>query len=122
YVDGLLFGLAVPRDALAQRVANVESLSMRPISRRTEALRLLMDYLKSAFNESALAAPKLRDAIVAHIHDLVALAIGEFAPLGESGASAVVAARHRAVLDYIAAHFQEPALNVEMVARCHGIS
>ncbi|MBR0825422.1 helix-turn-helix transcriptional regulator [Bradyrhizobium manausense] len=122
YVDGLLFGLAVPRDAIAQRVANVESLSMRPISQRAEALRLLMAYLKSAFNESALAAPKLRDAVVAHIHDLVALAIGEFAPLGESGASAVVAARHRAVLDYIAAHFHEPGLNVEVVARCQGIS
>jgi AraC-like DNA-binding protein len=122
YVDGLLFGLAVPRDALAQRVTNVESLAMRPISHRTEALRLLMDYLKSAFNESVLAAPKLRDAVVAHIHDLVALAIGECAPLGESSASAVVAARHNAVLDYIAAHFQEPGLNVEIVARCQGIS
>jgi AraC-like DNA-binding protein len=81
-----------------------------------------MAYLKSAFNESVLAAPKLRDAVVAHIHDLVALAIGECAPLGESSASAVVAARHSAVLDYIAAHFQEPGLNVEIVARCQGIS
>jgi hypothetical protein len=35
---------------------------MRPISRRTEALRLLMAYLKSALKEGALAAPKLRDA------------------------------------------------------------
>ncbi|OAF09978.1 transcriptional regulator [Bradyrhizobium centrolobii] len=122
YVGGLQFGLAVPRDALAQRVTNVESLAMRPISNRTEALRLLMTYLKSAFNESVLAVPKLRDAVVAHIHDLVALAIGECAPLGESSASAVVAARHSAALDYIAAHFQEPELNVEIVARCQGIS
>lgn len=122
YLGGLLLGLAVPREALAQRVADVENLSMRPISKRTEALRLLMAYLKSAFNESALAAPKLRDAIVDHIYDLVALAIGEFAPLGDSSASAVVAARHQAVLDYIAAHFQEPGLNVETVARRQGIS
>ena len=57
YVEGLQFGLAVPRDALTPRVTNVDSLAMRPISRRTEALRLLMTYLKSALKEGALAAP-----------------------------------------------------------------
>ena len=38
YVEGLQFGLAVPRDALTPRVTNVDSLTMRPIFRRTEAL------------------------------------------------------------------------------------
>jgi AraC-like DNA-binding protein len=122
YVEGLQFGLAVPRDVLAQRVANVDSLTMRPISHRTEALRLLKTYLKSAFKESALADPKLRDTVVTHIHDLVALAIGEGGPLGESIASAVVAARHSAIIEHIATHFQDPGLSLEMVARCQGIS
>jgi AraC-like DNA-binding protein len=122
YTDGLQFGLSVPRAALTPRVADVDSLTMRPISRRTEALRLLMAYLRSALKEGALAAPKLRDAVVTHIHDLVALAISECAPLGESSASAVVAARHSAVLDHIAAHFQDPELSLEVVARCQGIS
>jgi AraC-like DNA-binding protein len=122
YLEGLQFGLAVPCDALAPRVANVDSLTMRPISHRTEALRLLMSYLKSAFNETTLAAPELRDVVVAHIHDLAALAIGECAPLGESCASAVVAARHSAALDHIAAHFQDPELCLQTVARCQGIS
>jgi hypothetical protein len=57
YVEGLQFRLAVPRDALTPRVSNVDSLAMRPISRRTEALRLLMTYLKSVLKERALAAP-----------------------------------------------------------------
>jgi AraC-like DNA-binding protein len=122
YVEGLQFGLAVPRDALSPRVRNVDSLTMRPICRRTEALRLLMTYLKSALKEGALAAPDLRDAVVSHIHDLAALAIGERAPLGESSASAVVAARHRAALDHIAAHFQNPELSLELVADSQGIS
>jgi hypothetical protein len=95
----LQFGLSVPHDALTLRLTNVDSLTMRPISRRTEALRLLMTYLKSALKARTLAVPKLRDAVVAHIHDLVALAISECAPLGESSASAVVAARHCAALD-----------------------
>jgi AraC-like DNA-binding protein len=122
YVEGLQFGLAVPREALTQRITNVDGLTMRPISHRSEALRLLKTYLKSAFKETALADPKLRDTVVTHIHDLVALAIGEGGHLGESIASAVVAARHSAVLDHIATHFQDPGLSLETVARCQGIS
>jgi AraC-like DNA-binding protein len=122
YVDGLMLGLAVPRDKIAQRVSDVEALAMRPVSRRTEAFRLLMAYLRSVSREGALAAPGLRGVVVSHIHDLVALSIGEYAPLGESSASAVVAARHGAVLAYIEAHFQDPALSVQTAARRQGIS
>ncbi|MCC8984494.1 helix-turn-helix transcriptional regulator [Bradyrhizobium acaciae] len=122
YVDGLQFGLAVPREALEQRVANVESLVMRPIGHRTEAFRLFAVYLKSILKAKALTAPRLRHTVVTHIHDLVALALGECPALGESSASAVVAARHDAALDYITIHFQEPGLSVQTVARCQGIS
>jgi AraC-like DNA-binding protein len=122
YAEGLQFGLSVPREALTQRVTNVDSLTMRPIPRRAEALRLLVAYLKSALKEGALAAPKLRDVVVTHIHDLVALAISDCAALGESSASAVVAARHSAALDHIVGHFQDPELSLEVVARCQGIS
>ncbi|WP_166303070.1 MULTISPECIES: helix-turn-helix transcriptional regulator [unclassified Bradyrhizobium] len=122
YVEGLQFGLAVPREVLAQRLTDVESLAMRPIWHRTEAFRLFTAYLKSVIRTRALSAPRLHDTVVTHIHDLIALAIGEGPALGESSASAVVAARHNAVLDYLAIHFQEPGLNVQTVARCQGIS
>ncbi|MHC2331950.1 helix-turn-helix transcriptional regulator [Bradyrhizobium sp. USDA 4454] len=122
YVDGLQFGLAVPREALEQRLTNVESLVMRPIGHRTEAFWLLTAYLKSALKARALTAPRLRHTVVTHIHDLVALALDEGPALGESSTSAVVAARHDAALDYIAVHFQEPGLSVQAVARCQGIS
>lgn len=120
--EGLQFGLSVPCEALRSRLTSVDSLTMRPISRRAEALRLLMIYLKSALKEGVLAVPKLRDAVLTHIHDLVALAISASAPLGESSASAVVAARHSAALGHIAAHFQDPELSLEAVARCQRIS
>jgi AraC-like DNA-binding protein len=81
-----------------------------------------MTYLKSALKEGVLGVPKLRDAVLNHIHDLVSLAISGCAPLGESNASAVVAARHSAALNHIAAHFQDPELSLEVVARCQGIS
>src|SRR5262249_21541972 len=122
YAGGLQFGLALPRDALASRVTNVDSFTMRPISHRTEALGLLKTYLKAALKEGALAHSKLRDVVVTHVHDLAALAISECTPLGESSASAVMAARHSAALDHIAAHFQDPELKLEVVARRQGIS
>ncbi|QOZ31810.1 helix-turn-helix domain-containing protein [Bradyrhizobium sp. CCBAU 53421] len=122
YVDGLQIGLAVPRAELERRVTNVESLAMRPIGQRKEAFRLFAAYLKSVLKARALTAPKLRHTVVTHIHDLVALAIDECPALGESIASAVVAARHNAALDYITVHFQEPGLSVQTVARCQGIS
>ncbi|MGF6308306.1 AraC-like DNA-binding protein [Bradyrhizobium sp. i1.8.4] len=122
YAEGLQFGLAVPREALAQRVTNVEGLVMRRIWHQTEAFRLFTAYLKSVFKTRALTAPKLRDAVVAHIHDLVAFAIDECPALGESSASAVVAARHDAALDYMATHFEEPGLSVQTVAHCQRIS
>lgn len=122
YVGGLQFGLAVPHEALAQRVTDVESLVMRPILHRTEAFRLFTAYLKSVLKVRALSDPKLHRTVVTHIHDLVALAIGECPALGESSASAVVAARHNAALDYMAVHFQEPGLSVQTVAHCQGIS
>ncbi|MCA6108975.1 helix-turn-helix transcriptional regulator [Bradyrhizobium cenepequi] len=122
YLGGLLFGLSVPRDALTSRVAHIDDLTMRPISHRAEALRLLMTYVKVALKDGVLAAPKLRDAVVSHIHDLAALAISGHAPLGESNASAVVAARHSAAFEHIAAHFQDPELTLEVVADHQGIS
>ncbi|MGN1288565.1 MAG: helix-turn-helix domain-containing protein [Bradyrhizobium sp.] len=122
YVEGLQFGLAVPHAALAQRVTDVEGLAMRPIWHQTEAFRLFTAYLKSVFKTGALSAPGLRETVVRHIHDLVALAIDECPALGESSASAVVAARQNAALDYMALHFEEPGLSVQTVARGQGIS
>ncbi|PDT75993.1 AraC family transcriptional regulator [Bradyrhizobium sp. C9] len=122
YVDGLQFGLAVPRAELEQRVSDVENLIMRPIGRRKEAFRLFAAYLKSVLKARALTSPNLCHTVVTHIHDLVALAIDECPALGESSASAVVAARHDAALDYITIHFKEPGLSVQTVARRQGIS
>jgi AraC-binding-like domain len=54
YTEGLQFGLSVPRDALTSRVTNLDNLAMRPISRRTEPLRLLMTYLKWALTADVI--------------------------------------------------------------------
>ena len=115
-------GVTVPRSALAPLVNDIEDASMRLVPSRTEALRLLMSYLRLVRENVVLATPELRDAVVTHVHNLFALAMTPHRIIGESSLSAVAAARVSAALDYVAAHFQEPALSVVTVAKNLGIS
>jgi len=119
---GSHLGLSVPRAALASRVKDVDDAAMRLIPHGTEPLRLLVSYLRLVAHEPVLTTPKLRRVVVIHVHDLVALALTPHRGLGESGLSAVVAARLAAALDQIAARFQNPELSVATVARSQGIS
>jgi hypothetical protein len=105
FAEGSVFSVVVPRAALVGRDRNVDNSTLQLIPRGSEALRLLLRYLK-LFETS----PKLRDAVAGHVHDLMALALTQHAPLGESKLGAVATARLNEALDHIAAHFLDPAL------------
>ena len=66
--------------------------------------------------------PRLRRAIVNHLTDLVALAIAPPRAIGESGLSAVAAARLEAILACIERRYHEPHLSAAKIARSQGIS
>jgi AraC-like DNA-binding protein len=117
FAAGSHLALLVPRDALASRVQDIRSATMRLIHPRSEALHLLVSYLRFVLEKAVLATPELREAVVTHVHDLVALSLGEHAPVGESSASAVVAARRATALDHITSNFQNPELTLAAVAR-----
>jgi AraC-like DNA-binding protein len=114
--------LAIPRSVLAPLASNIDDAAMRLIPSCNEALRLLVNYLGAQQKELGLTTPELRAAVAAHVHELVALALNLPGTAGENGRSAVQAARLAAVLDHIAAHFDEPDLNVAAVARSQGFS
>jgi len=57
-----------------------------------------------------------------HILDLVGLTLSRNGAVGESDLNSVTAARLQAALDFITAHFNNPLLSFEMVARSQGIS
>ena len=63
-----------------------------------------------------------RPIICRHIVDLTVLAATARCSIGESSASAVVATRQAAALDYMASHFSDPELSLAKVARSLGIS
>jgi AraC-like DNA-binding protein len=122
FAAGSQHSVILPRDALALRVNDIESMTMRLIPRHSEALRLLGRYLKRVLAKERLSTPELRDSVTTHILDLAALALTESSPLGESTASAVVAARRYAVTDHITSHYQDPDLGVASVAQFLHIS
>ena|SRR5215831_365380 len=117
FVEGPRLTMFVPRALLTRRTSNVDDLTLRLIPHRSEALRLLLRYLK-LFETSS----ELRDAVVSHVPDLMALALTEHAPLGESDLGAIAAARLSEALDCIAARFQDPDLSLMKVAESMRIS
>jgi AraC-like DNA-binding protein len=117
YSSGSHLALVLPRDALASRVKDIDSVTMRLIPRHSEALRLLVSYLRLVLEKAVLATPELREAVATHVQDLAALSLGEHPPVGESSASAVVVARRATALDHITSSFQDAELTLATVAR-----
>jgi AraC-like DNA-binding protein len=120
---GRAFGLTVPRKLLAAIVPGIEDMLVCRLSNNTEALRLLTGYLGTLEQDGELSTPELGRLVVAHLHDLMALAIGA------SGDAAHVAvgrglraARLRAIKADIAKNFDRPGLSIGAVARRQDIS
>src|SRR6516164_1946865 len=101
---------ARPEDGLMQRLWG-----------KSEAMQLLRLYIGSV-EKGFPASVDDRSIIRSHIVDLAVLAATTRCSIGESGASAVVATRLAAALDYIAAHFSDPELSLAKVAQSLSIS
>src|SRR6516162_3712200 len=103
------------------RGARPEDGLMQRLWRKSDAMQLLHRYIGSV--EKGLAASfDNRSIIRRHIVDLIVLAATTRCSIGESSASAVVATRQAAALDYIASHFSDPGLSLAKVAQSLSIS
>jgi AraC-like DNA-binding protein len=114
--------LVFPRAPLAERLHDINRAFMKPIPAGQEALRLFLRYLRMVQSDMEPTKPTVQQAIVNHIHDLAALAIGATRDTIEQGRGTVGAARLAFVVEYIGKHFADPALSVAGVARRHDIS
>jgi AraC-like DNA-binding protein len=68
--------ITLSRRRLAPLVPGLEDAFMRPVPRDTEALQLLTRYIRIFDDQQSLATPELRNLVVNHVYDLVALALG----------------------------------------------
>jgi AraC-like DNA-binding protein len=68
--------LRIARRLLNGMTAKPEDALARPIPANTEALRLMVDYVKLSLKSRTPTSPELRRLFAAHVTDLVALAVG----------------------------------------------
>ena len=115
--------LQIPRAKLAALVANVDDAILRPIPDTCAPLRLLKGYLGVLECEDTLATPQLRDAVVSHTLDLLALTVGATRD-GEALARGrgLAAARLQAMKDDLTANLARHDLTVDFIAARHRMS
>jgi AraC-like DNA-binding protein len=107
---------------LRARFADPESEVAHRVPRQCEALQLLRGYLGTAERTRLGHSAETRETIGRHVADLVALSLTWHGALGESSFSAVRAARLSAALEFIAAHFDDPALTLAAVSHSQSVS
>ena len=120
---GSYIGLSLPVDGLRPLIGDVEQAAPLLISRSSTALRLLISYLAAISSELTTGEAELQLRIVAHINDLVAMAIGAtrdgaVLALGRG----VRAARLHAVKADILDSLGNPDLSVGAVAQRQGMT
>ena len=115
--------IKLPRASLQPLVHDIDDAVLRPIPRGTGMLNLLKAYADALFDDPAIAAPQMRQLIVAQLCDLIAVTLGatrDAAAIAEG--RGIRAARLRAVKDDIEAHLTDGDLTPVVVARRQRIS
>jgi AraC-like DNA-binding protein len=97
--------------------ARFDVAPMRRMPWQSEALQLLRAYAQTLKKGKLGHSPEARATIRRHIIDLAVLAATSPHAIGESGLSAVAAARRATALDHITSSFEDPELSLETVAR-----
>jgi AraC-like DNA-binding protein len=116
------FNLLVPRRCLSPLIAALDDAYGRPIPADSPALQLLTRYVSILQEAGTFAAPELRRQAVAHIHDLIALAIGATRDAAEIAKTrGARAAWLRTIKQDIATLLDQPDLSVATIAARHRI-
>ncbi len=118
-----LISLRIPRLVISTRGVDLDRNLVRRIPRSAEALSLLSGYLNMIHRAGALTSPQLFDAVVAHVHDLVALALGasgDARRAAETGG--MQAARLSAIFRLIERRSGDPDLSAITVAAALGVT
>ena len=115
--------IKLPRASLRPLVHDIDDAVLRPIPRGTGMLNLLRSYADALFDDPAIAAPQMRQLIVAQLCDLIAVTLGatrDAAAIAEGRGIRV--ARLRTVKDDIEAHLTDGDLTPIVVASRQRIS
>jgi AraC-like DNA-binding protein len=123
-VAGVAHGISVslPRKVLAASVSRLED-RFGDAFPDTEALRLLKSYVGLLEQDHMLTTPELRQLVVNHVHDLVALVLGASRDAAEIATGrGLRAARLHAIQAAIRASLKEQGLSLTATAARHGVT
>jgi AraC-like DNA-binding protein len=115
--------IRLPRASLAPQVRNIDDAVLRLIPRGTGALSLLSNYVGISIEDPAIERPDIRQTIVAHFCDLIAVTLDAMRDPGPiNGSHGIRAARLQAIKHDIEAHLSDERLSAVSVARRQGVS
>jgi AraC-like DNA-binding protein len=120
--SAVLFDMLISPAEWEARGARPEDGLMQRLWGKSETMQLLRGYVRSLERIGLAASVDNNTLIRKHIVDLAVFAATARCPIGESSASAVMATRRTAALEYIASHFSDPELSLAEVARSLRIS
>jgi AraC-like DNA-binding protein len=113
--------LRFSRRRLFQKTVRAEEMIARQVD--NQALRLLTSYLDVTGGLTANGPPLLQTAVVDHIHELAALALGATRDVAERAKhGSVRAARLAAIKAYVMANATRPGLSIKTLAAIHSVS
>jgi AraC-like DNA-binding protein len=115
--------ISVPRKALLGAVPKLEDNLARELPRNSEAFQLLKSYIGILDGRQEISTPELWRAVVNHVHDLLALALGASRDAAEiANHRGVRAARLHSLKQDIRNNMNSPGFSLEDIARQHGIT
>jgi len=117
------FHLRIARADIRPLTAHLDEMFLRPFPADTGAFRYMLNYIRIALNDSALADSELAGTAAIHLRDLFVLAIGATRDAAfVAKRRGLQAARMKAIKRIIADNLCEPWLAVDAVATRLGVS
>jgi AraC-like DNA-binding protein len=114
--------LTFPREAIGPLVRDVADCAGRPVPAASPALRLLAGYVEVLRRETAAAPAELQRLAVAHVYDLVALALGAARGAADIDNRDGVRAAHLAAVKDDIVENAHTDISIEAVAARHRLS
>jgi AraC-like DNA-binding protein len=120
---GASLWLRIPRSILSSLIVDIDSATMRPIPRQSEALKLLTSYTMALTKEHAPATSEVQHLVVSYVSDLAGLALGA---TGDAACMARIrgmpAARLQAAKTYVIENSGRRDLSIGLVATQLGVT
>lgn len=119
---GPMVSLTFPREALGPMLKDWSACAATPVPASTPALALLTGYIEILKRESATVTPELQKLAVAHVYDLLALALGPTREAIENARRGGLRAARLGAIKVDIAESMDAEFSIDAIAARHRLS